>query len=148
MGMYTSLHLAVNLKKDTPEEVVNILKFLVNRDSPPPEALPDHPFFRAERWGMVLSCDSYYFSGTQFGVLEWDEILDAYTLTTLSNMKNYGDEIFLFLDWLHPYLDAFPGDFLGYTQYEECPEPELLFYATGEENGMIYMNQPPKGAMR
>jgi hypothetical protein len=45
------------------------------------------------------------------------------------NFKNYSNEIKHFCDWIYPYLSKFPGDFLGFTRYEETEMPTLIYYA-------------------
>lgn len=44
-----------------------------------------------------------------------------------ASLKNYTDTIEEFLDWLLPYVDAFPGAFLGFTRYEEDDAPALIY---------------------
>lgn len=122
MGMYTELVLNVELKKDTPPEVISILEFLANRETAIPVTTPKHEFFECDRWLMVASCSSYHF--TPFSLANFQ---DNY-LSTRFDLKNYDSEIEKFVDWLTPYLDAFDGDFLGYKRYEEDDMPTLLLH--------------------
>lgn len=53
-----------------------------------------------------------------------------------SSLKNYGDEITSFIDWITPHLDMSHGDFLGYALYEDSTDdgdkwrehPTLFFH--------------------
>lgn len=63
MGMYTELIFGCSLRKDTPREVIEILKFMVDKSefkefSKP---LPDHKFFQTSRWSRLFQWSSYYF---------------------------------------------------------------------------------------
>lgn len=128
MGMYTELSLDSDLKCDTPEEVIQILKYMLRREDIDMPPLPDHPLFATTRWSYMLRCGSAYFAAQPDSkLLEVDGDL---TINIICNLKNYEDEIEKFLDWIHPWLDCYDDDFLGYTRYEEDPEPTLLYYHT------------------
>lgn len=128
MGMYTAFHFASELKKDTPKEVIEILKFMDRQKEECPKQLPEHNFFKCNRWGYLFTMSSYYFDAKTSHFFEFDVITDSYFLTVTSNLKNYDNEIELFIDWIHPYLAKYDGDFLGYSRYEETEEPTLLYY--------------------
>ena len=74
MGHYTELQCKIKLRKDTPENVVNILKrVLIERDLGHDKALfhsddvfkpeLEHEFFKCERWYML-------FLSTNFGNIQ------------------------------------------------------------------------------
>lgn len=127
MGMYTELHFNVELRTDTPPAVINILRFMVD-GSPVHPKTPDHPLFESERWEWMLQSDSYYFNADTASTLRWDDIAQSHFLCLRFNVKNYDGEIEHFLDWIMPYVDAFDGDFLGFSRYEESQEPTLIHY--------------------
>lgn len=130
MGMYTALHFAAELKKDTPEEVIGVLKLMAEAKVPfsDPENLPDHEFFRTERWRRLFTMDSYYHRADTHCSFRFDDISQAYYLTVTSNIKNYDSEIEKFINWIEPYLEASEGDFLGYSRYEETEQPTLIYH--------------------
>jgi hypothetical protein len=128
MGMYTEINCAFEMKKDTPVEVLNLLKYMVGDVLDEPVYLPDHPLFKTSRWSYVLRCDSYYFDGDSHSTVRLDDISNSYYVTIRSNLKNYDDEIDKFIDWISPNLDKYPGDFIGYKRYEENEVPTLLFH--------------------
>lgn len=126
MGMYTELHYNTELKGDTPDEVIAILKYMVgdSEDEPP---LIGHDLFKTDRWGFMLRCDSYYFDADTHTTLRYDDISKGYYLCVRCNLKNYDDEIALFVDWIRPYINKYEGEFLGFSRYEESETPELLY---------------------
>ena len=52
MGMYTELKLHAKLCKETPQSVIDALKWLVDGKEKMPWTLPNHQFFLCERAGM------------------------------------------------------------------------------------------------
>lgn len=126
MGMHTELHLNAELSRDAPDEVIAVLRHMLGDGYPPPDPLPDHPLFAAPRWRHLLTCDSYYFAADTHSTLRFDDIGGTYVLCVRSNLKNYNGEIEKFVDWIDPYLDAAPGDFLGFSRYEETEDPTLI----------------------
>jgi hypothetical protein len=127
MGMYTELFIAARI---TPYPVViEILKHMQNNDNPAPAELPDHPFFKKERWNFMLQCTSYYFVPTVVHALEWDEIGGHWSFVNFSNFKNYDNELASFIDWLTPYIENDNREMIGYSRYEEEDEPTILYSA-------------------
>lgn len=127
MGMYTELVLNLEIKSSIPDDALAVLRFLANGDVEP-ATLPDHPFFKADRWSMIMRCSSYYFVPFSLSKLESPvSVSSSHYLSTRSDLKNYGNEIDLFVDWLMPYVDAYEGNFLGYKRYEEDEKPTLLY---------------------
>lgn len=123
MGMYTELNIGVNLRSDTPENVIDILKYMLG-DIDKVET-PDHPLFSTKRWNFMLVSGSYYFDGHTDSSMEKNDISHEYELNVCCNLKNYDNEIKLFLDFIRPYLVT--KGFLGYTRYEDCDDPTLIY---------------------
>lgn len=124
--MYTELNCAFGLKEGTPQAVIDILIFMTARGKEPP--LPDHPLFKTERWTFMLQSDSEYFSGDTHSVVRFDDVCCEWHVTIRSNVKNYDGEIEHFFDWITPHIDAFDGDFIGYSRYEETEVPTLIYH--------------------
>lgn len=137
MGMYTALHYNSELNKDTPQPVIDILKFMVGDVEDEPKKLPKHPLFETERWRFMLRMDSYYFDEDTHSTLRYDKIGESYYLNIRSNLKNYDSEIEKFIDWIMPYLDEFKqnGDFLGFYRYEESEDPTIIKYTNPNPKG-------------
>ena len=128
MGMYTELHLNAELRKDTPAGVVRLLDAMCDGATEPAPGLeiPGHALFRTIRWPYMLCCASYYFAAQTHSEVYRDPLGLLY-LCIRCNLKNYDNEIELFLDWIDQYIDAQKGEFLGFKRYEEENEPTLIY---------------------
>ncbi|KKM69332.1 hypothetical protein LCGC14_1451780 [marine sediment metagenome] len=131
MGMYTELHFNSELKLNTPDDIISILKNMVGDMDEIPAPLPNHPLFSTGRWRFMLRSDSYYFAADTHSTLRFDEIAGSWFLCIRTNLKNYGGEIEKFVSWIMPYLNKSNGDFLGFERYEETETPTLIYM---EEN--------------
>ena len=129
MGMYTEINLGLCFKKDTPDEIINTIWCLLGEKEWEKE-LPNHKFFKCDRFKMVLTCDSYYFDSITDSKMEFDEIDNKYHLNVRSNLKNYNDEIGEFIDYISPYIET--DGFIGYMRYEECDNPTLIYCNSGK----------------
>ena len=130
MGMYTELHFNAELKGNVPKNVIDTLKYMINKHNDidfDPSQVFKHQLFSTDRWPVMLQCDSYYFSADTNSTLRYDDIAKSYFLCIRSNLKNYDGEIEHFIDWIHPYLDELEGDYLGHYRYEEDDIPTLIF---------------------
>lgn len=130
MGMYTELNIAVEIENN--ENVIRKLHFMLGTSKEDVEI--NHPLFGTYRWAWMLQSNSYYFPGQADSKLYRDDLYKddpMYFLNIRCNLKNYDDEINLFLDWLCPYIIT--EGFLGYTRYEENDNPTLIY----KENGKI-----------
>ena len=132
MGMYTELVFGCSLKKDIPDEVVNILRYLSDNDAYE-SSLPQHPFFNCSRWRFIGSGSSCYFGGSSHFEFVVDSVM-GYRISLRCNIKNYDDEFQKFIDWIMPYIDYGAGqkELLGYYIYEEDIEPTLIYQNTKE----------------
>lgn len=129
MGMYTELVCAFELKKDTPEKVIETLKYMLDYSDEDIKT-PDHELFKTHRWEFMLRSDSYYFTGTTDSSMRKDDIADSYIVNVRCNLKNYDDEIEKFLDWIKPYISKDymeEREFIGYSRYEEAERPTLIY---------------------
>jgi hypothetical protein len=124
--MYTELVLKCRIKKNVPEDVMNILAYLFDRKSEveKPRGLPKHALFETPRWWGIGGCSSYYHHPEAMSSLYRG--LGTY-LFSRSDLKNYDNEIALFLGWLRPYLDHEKGECIGWEWYEEDEKPTLIF---------------------
>jgi len=121
MGMHTELVIKADTKTDLPPIVDSVLQHLFNGANEP-DALPDHAFFSCYRWSMVGRCSSYYH-------VPWaDSKYSEGYIFSRSDLKNYDDEIELFIDWIKPYLDQMQGDCIGWSWYEESETPTLIIF--------------------
>ena len=125
MAMYTEIYINVDLKKETPDDVIRVLKamcyMLPNQECT--EVLVDYP----DRWGSLFSNMSYYTPSTNCRFLEYDDITKRWSLLGKGDIKNYENEIEKFFEWIMPWIDASPGEFIGYSRYEDNDKPKLYF---------------------
>jgi hypothetical protein len=122
MGMYTEIYVNVDLKKDTPDDVIEVLKVMCDMGSDP-EVMDNYP----ARWAYMFNSGSYYTPNTYCHSLTVDDITQQWSLLGKGDIKNYGGEIQKFFEWVIPYVDGCPGDFIGYSRYEEDSQPTLIF---------------------
>lgn len=115
MGCFTEINVNFDLVEDTPEDVVNIMHYLIltNRNETKPSVLPKHEFFECDRWDNIDS------------KMEYDDISKTYRVSIRANLKNYDSEIEKFLDWLLPYIDT--NGFIGYEKHEDMDDPILIY---------------------
>lgn len=121
MGMYTEIYVNVDLVRGVPQEVLDVLSAICNKEHDS-IVLSDKP----SRWFVLFNNGSYYTPNTEIGSLTYDDISRQWSLIGKGDIKNYNSEIQSFFDWLNPYVDAFPGEFIGYIRYEEDDVPTLV----------------------
>lgn len=132
MGMYTELIFGAELKIDTPNEVIEALKYMIGETEEKPENFP-LPDGRCE-W--LFQSGSYYFAvNNPVSKMWFDDIGKRWRVSTRSNLKNYEDEIETFLEWIRPYIDGGSGgrNLYAITIYEEQEVP-TLYYLHESEN--------------
>jgi len=131
MGMYTEISFSAELKLDTETaKVVATLSDYESSKAVKDDFWPDHKFFKTSRFRQLMVMSSAYFPGTihpLFRRESWNE--DMYTLIFRSNLKNYDDEIELFLDWIKPYIYDGCGTrgYYAVVCYEEAAEPTIYY---------------------
>lgn len=125
MGMYTEIFINVDLKADTPREVLEVLRCMVDgSDELNPPIMTGLP----GRWQLLFGNGSYYTPRTCCARLTFDEIGKHWSLIGKGDIKNYEGEIEAFFEFLKPWCE---DRFMGYHRYEEDEEP-VLVYASGE----------------
>jgi hypothetical protein len=142
MGAYDELVLTITFKEDTPMEVIDTLRYMLDLaevpvgENDPPH--PKHPYFEMEAWNELFTLDyTAYFSGEQVYKLSQDEFRpNVYHFTCRAIMKSGGDHIIVFVHWLLPYSDR--EGFHGYTRNDELPDYCDHIYI---ENGEVYLYQ-------
>lgn len=129
MGMFTEFHYNVELIKNVPKNILDILHFMLDENrhkSIDTLMIPSHPLFNSERWKGMLLSDSFMFKADTHSTLRFDDIAKVYFLCIRCNLKNYNNEIENFIDWIDPYVEAYTDDFLGFYRYEESEEPTIV----------------------
>lgn len=127
MGMYTEFHFNVELKPDTPESVMAILRYMTEGGEEAPPPVPaDVPLFSCGRWSHMLRSDSFYFDMIPHSIVaKKSPTVGDWYLSVRCNLKNYDGEIQKFVAWIMPYIHT--RGFLGFSRYEECDDPTLIY---------------------
>jgi len=130
--MYTELVLGCSLKSETPKEVITAINYLLTTDDERTKLKLNYPSILPApesriNW-MFRSGGSYYF-GAHSGEhkFTYDDISRSWRLTARFNIKNYENEIQVFLAWLHPHIEQGSGTRQCYAMvtYEEDEVPTL-----------------------
>ena len=125
MGMYTEVFARMVLVKEAPRDVLDALRSMMGGELAPDAApsrdeLPAHPLFDCPRWDLLGCGTSAYFPGMADSHLRGPSTHDgSYDVLIHGNLKDYSGEIEKFFDWIDPYIDASPGEFIGYELYED-----------------------------
>ena len=127
--MYTELILGVSLKEDTPNDVIEALKYMIGEVDERPINFP-LPEGRCDWLFRGASC--YFGINDPVNRMWYDGISKSWNISTRSNIKNYYGEIEEFLKWIKPYVRKGSGNSNIYaiTIYEEDDEP--IIYCLGE----------------
>lgn len=118
MGDYTEIYINVELKNDTPHEVIDVLNAMCYFRSS--DVLKDYPC----RWRMLFNSCSYYTPDTHCAYFAFNKY--NWCLLGKGDIKNYENEIEEFFEWIMPHVDAEEGDFIGYKRFEQSQMPELI----------------------
>lgn len=124
--MYTEIIFGASLKKDTPNKVINALKYMIGEIKDKPEDFP----LPEGRFNWLFQCGSYYFGVNEAVSKIWlDDIDGEWKVSCRSNIKNYEGEIELFLEWIKPYIESGSGEREMYVivMYEEASEPDIYY---------------------
>lgn len=128
MGVWVEFVMACELKKDIPQQVIDVLTCI---DDPSRIELckdldiPLHPFFQEEDWPTIFLTDCAYFPGDINYTFRYDDDSKAYHLTLHFKVKG-NFYVNGFLHWLSPYSDT--QGFVGYTRTNETPEISLILF--------------------
>ncbi len=127
-GSFVELVLAVRLKADTPQEVLDLLRFMTKQSESKPTEIPEHPFFECNGWDEVLQeYDSGYFDGRTNVIF----LAESGYLTVRAYEKYNADgEFEKFVDWLVPYCRINSVEklkFIGYIHSSDRLHPTLIY---------------------
>ena len=128
MGMHTELLLKCEIYEDINDNTHDGLCYLFN-DAKKPDKLPDHEFFKRERWHQIGSMSSFYhvpFSSSKYRNA-LSEGKKGGHIFSRSDLKDYHGEIECFIDWVMPYIKEYAGHCIGWTWYEQENSPTLIY---------------------
>lgn len=122
MGMYTQIVVTTCLRKDTPEEVIEVLEEMCSPNPKEGGVLDGYP----PRWRYLFYSGSAYVPNVSARELRLDKFDQSWYLLGVGNSKNYNGEAEEFFDFIDPWVDACPGELIGYHRYEEDLLPTLV----------------------
>jgi hypothetical protein len=133
MGMYTELIFGARLKSPLPQNILEILKYMVDENNYNLPIMPDHPFFKISYWYDLFNFDSFNFPTSIKPDLTYDSS-EHWNLVTRSNLINRDDIIEKFLDWIKPYIDQGSGldEFYAIVCCEDQRKPTIYYLFDGE----------------
>lgn len=126
MGMYTEVLVKARLSNEAAKDdlIISVIRYLFSGGEKP-ETLPEHDFFKTDRWDHIgNSCSFYHHPAV---ICSHHNEYGGNYIFSRSDLKNYDGEVQAFFDWLKPFCDAEPGECIGYSWYEEELAPTLIF---------------------
>lgn len=137
MGDYTEFCFDAELVPlDKEHNIVDVLQSmtdytLISLTSSHPKSfsIPDHNFFKCDRWRWLMLSDSAYFPHETTSKVFMSN--SRWHVSIHSNIKNYNNEIEKFLDWIMPYVDVDrrEDDCLGFYRHQYTREPTIIYYS-------------------
>ncbi|MBG9693236.1 hypothetical protein ABD91_21085 [Lysinibacillus sphaericus] len=134
MGDFTEVNLRLRLRRETPNEITNILNYLTGkmRNS---NSLPNHPFFNMNRWRSV--CNAFNDDTGIQGKVTYFEFNNRYWDLCIRSIYKDRGEIKAFLDWILPYIDETWLEFLGFIKSDSSDHPTLVYF---KENEIVFLS--------
>ena len=126
MGFYTELIFGPTLKIDTPDHVIETLRFMGGEIDSPPN---NYPFSLDSRLGRRFLVRSSYCSAVSKGLFFIEKDMNMYTVSARCSLKNYENEIEKFLNWIKPWIDIGSGqkDFYAIVIDEKSTTPTIYY---------------------
>ena len=119
MGMYTEFHFNADLiKEGLDEKTQEILDYMFGNIEEEPEILPEHNLFNSPRWSWFVRSSSAYFPHEPASSFGHREYSSRYQLSIRCDLKNYEDEIELFIEWIEGFVED-RDEMLGFSRYED-----------------------------
>lgn len=126
MGMRTELIFGASLKRETPPHVIETLKYLLYKTDEKPTPFP----FTEGEYRMVLTNSSYSFGVSEsVGEMWFDDVTNAWHISTGSNVKEGASLYKTFLEWIKPYIEHGSSfrDMYAITICEDDDEPTIHY---------------------
>lgn len=138
MGIYTHFVINVNLRKNTPQEVIDTLLYLSSQSLYNPINENHQLYYMYGEEKLIFTGHSGVFDGDSYCLFFFDEVQEEWKLTINSSMKNYDREYQKFLDYIQPYIAMEFEEhqkFLGFMRDETQDAPTLIY---NTRNGIDY----------
>ena len=89
-------------------------------------SLTSDELFKLDRWEYILQSESSRFDSISKSSLDYSAIDDCYFIRVSCALNNDKNQIQKFINFINPYLNKKPGEFLGYIREEDSNEPIIL----------------------
>ena len=134
MGDFTRLQFELSIKKDAPEDIVSIIRYMMGE---PIENIvmilsrtDNHRLFTTSRRETMLRSFSDPADNKPDNTIHSYIIKNhqEYKLHVYSVFKAHDDEISLFFDWIHPYVNETWLTYVGTIVSDTSDHPTLIYY--------------------
>jgi enamine deaminase RidA (YjgF/YER057c/UK114 family) len=142
MSTHFDLFIACDLKLDTPQQVIDTLKYMTRSEDYTFENPPSHPFFEYEGWENRLTGNMYRFPGESFATLRsaYRYSLptikgsgDVYFYTYSFRLETLDDSLIVyieFLSWLALYSET--SGYIGYWISDGIRDLTPIYFRNGK----------------
>ena len=116
MGTYTEIIFGARLKKSTPKNIIDTLRFVANGPKQDiheedPVIVYDNKLIEKYQLYSVMRGASYYFGVCGPVSKMWfDKISGEWVLSFRANCKNYDSQLEEFVKWIKPYIRSGTGE--------------------------------------
>lgn len=116
MGTYTEIIFGARLKKSTPKNIIDTLRFVANGpkqdiNEEDPVIVYDKELIVKYHLYSVMRSASYYFGVCGPVSKMWfDKISGEWVLSFRANCKNYDSQLEEFVKWIKPYIRSGTGE--------------------------------------
>jgi len=132
MGTYTELILGCRLKKETPDNVIETLKWMARLSKKEPARLA----FKTKSGRNPLTgyiCHYFGIIEPQAPIFKFNKIAESWFLGSRAALKNYENEIEDFLEWIKPFIEQGSGENNIYAIVIGEHSEEPVIYYNGED---------------
>lgn len=137
VGMYTEFHIRFELRKDTPESIVQTLEYMISEREELPDAVDiDGPLSRTEGWSYFLRAAAGPFPTPS--VCGYNR--ETREFYSVGHAKNYDNEIQLFFAWIVPHIDYY--GYCGFFRREGLDNYPTLLIKTQTGDDMLVDTSP------
>lgn len=155
MSQTFDLSLACDIKPDTPQQVLDTLRYMIRKEDYKFDDPPNHPFFRIHNyWKSWFTYSISLFPGEYGAVLRNAPVYAGHpdengnwpmTRITFSVRVGVHDDVFydttyFFLDWLAEHSET--QGFVGYYQGNYADHPTLIYFKDGKAWIMRVQGEP------
>jgi hypothetical protein len=135
MGEYSEFHFDAKLRKNVPEDVVTILRYMLeSEEGTPRPSLTHHPdidpyyspLFSTDLWQRRLRSDKSFAADTHSS-LRYDDTAGSYVVRIRCNLDNGDALIEHFVSWILPSVNEPIDTLLGFHRLHQSKWPTPIY---------------------